>query len=128
MGRNGSRGRVETEGAVVRLTIDRPAKLNAINEPVERALAEAVDRLERDPALRVLVIRSRGTYFSAGYDMDHSGLLAAISPARTSSGAPDSIGPGGTMVSSGIVNPGCARSSARISAIPRPRSSASILC
>jgi len=62
---------VETDGPVVRFTIDRPAKLNAINEPVERALCAAVDRLERDPALRVLVIRARGAYFSAGYDMHY---------------------------------------------------------
>lgn len=60
---------VESDGPLLRFTIDRPAKLNAINEPVERALREAVERLEQDPALRVLVIRSRGRYFSAGYDM-----------------------------------------------------------
>ena len=62
---------VETAGPVLRFTLDRPAKLNAINEPVERALSEAVERLERDPALRVLVIRARGAYFSAGYDMQY---------------------------------------------------------
>jgi enoyl-CoA hydratase/carnithine racemase len=62
---------VESDGPVVRFTIDRPAKLNAINEPVERALCDAVDRLERDPARRVLVIRARGSYFSAGYDVSY---------------------------------------------------------
>ena len=57
------------EGGVARLTLTRPSKLNALNEAVRRALAEAFDQLEERPDVRVLVLAGEGRAFSAGADL-----------------------------------------------------------
>jgi enoyl-CoA hydratase/carnithine racemase len=58
-------------GAVITLTFDRPDKLNAINADIEDALGDAITTFGADPGLRVLLIASRGEYFSAGFDVEH---------------------------------------------------------
>ncbi len=58
-------------GAVLTLAFDRPDKLNAINADIEDALREAIVTFSREPELRVLLIASRGEYFSAGFDIEH---------------------------------------------------------
>jgi 2-(1,2-epoxy-1,2-dihydrophenyl)acetyl-CoA isomerase len=62
--------RVEREGAVAILTLDRPDVLNAINEPLTEALAAAVDDVARDSSVRAVVITGAGRAFSAGQDLD----------------------------------------------------------
>lgn len=59
------------QGGVLRLRIDRPDKLNAIDGDVEAMLWQAIRRLAADPELRVLLIESGGRYFSAGFDVSH---------------------------------------------------------
>lgn len=54
---------------VLTVTLNRPAKLNALNDALVVALAAAVDRFRDDPAIRVLLIRATGRYFSAGADL-----------------------------------------------------------
>ena len=44
----------------VRLTLDRPAKLNALNGPLVEALVAALDAAEADPDVRVIVLEVRG--------------------------------------------------------------------
>ncbi len=53
----------------VRLTMDRPAKLNALSSALVEQLVEAVDLAIADPAVRVIVIAGAGRAFSAGYDL-----------------------------------------------------------
>ena len=53
----------------VRLVLDRPAKLNALNGPLVSGLMAALDEAEADPAVRVIVIEGAGRAFSAGYDL-----------------------------------------------------------
>ena len=53
----------------VRLVLDRPAKLNALNGQLVRGLMAALDDAEADPAVRVIVIEGAGRAFSAGYDL-----------------------------------------------------------
>ena len=60
---------ISIDGAVARLTLNRPAKLNALNEAVRRALAAALDDLEERPEVRVLVLGGAGRAFSAGADL-----------------------------------------------------------
>jgi enoyl-CoA hydratase len=57
--------------SVLTLTLDRPDVLNAIDAEIERGLIDALTRFETEPHLRVLVIRARGEYFSAGFDVEH---------------------------------------------------------
>lgn len=60
---------VSIDGPVARLTLDRPSKLNALNEAVRRSLAAALDDLEDRPEVRVLVLAGAGRAFSAGADL-----------------------------------------------------------
>ena len=60
---------VSSHGTVARLTLNRPAKLNALNEEVRRAFAEALDELEERPDVRVVVVAGAGRAFSAGADL-----------------------------------------------------------
>jgi enoyl-CoA hydratase/carnithine racemase len=57
------------DAPVARLTLNRPAKLNALNEDVRRALAEALHELEERPDVRVVVVAGAGRAFSAGADL-----------------------------------------------------------
>lgn len=53
----------------VRLTLNRPAKLNALSGPLVVALVDALDAATRDPRVRVIVLEGAGRAFSAGYDL-----------------------------------------------------------
>jgi enoyl-CoA hydratase len=53
----------------VRLTLNRPAKLNALSGPLVEALVGALDAAIADSRVRVIVIEGAGRAFSAGYDL-----------------------------------------------------------
>jgi enoyl-CoA hydratase len=53
----------------VRLTLNRPAKLNALSGVLVAALMDALDAAEANPEVRVIVIEGAGRAFSAGYDL-----------------------------------------------------------
>ena len=63
----------ETRGPVAVLTLDRTEKLNAIDGPMIAALHAALDRAERDAAVRAVVLRGAGRAFSAGFDLGPGG-------------------------------------------------------
>jgi enoyl-CoA hydratase len=52
------------------LVLNRPDKLNTLTVAMRRALAEAVDELEADPGVRVLIVTGAGRVFSAGLSLD----------------------------------------------------------
>jgi enoyl-CoA hydratase len=58
----------QVEAALV-IAINRPAQRNAVNQAVSLAIAEALDRLDSDPALRVGIITGRGGSFCSGMDL-----------------------------------------------------------
>lgn len=59
----------EDRGAVAILTLNRPSKLNALNNELIACLMEAFDRIELDSTIRVVVIIGSGRAFSAGADI-----------------------------------------------------------
>ena len=59
----------ERDNAVARLTLDRPDKLNALNDDVRRGLADALTDIEERSEVRVVVIAGAGRAFSAGADL-----------------------------------------------------------
>jgi enoyl-CoA hydratase/carnithine racemase len=71
------RVRVEDDGPVRHLVLDRPDKRNALDIELYRQLHEAVDEAAADPAVRVVLIRGNGPVFSAGNDLDDLARLAA---------------------------------------------------
>jgi 2-(1,2-epoxy-1,2-dihydrophenyl)acetyl-CoA isomerase len=60
---------VERGGGVVTMTLNQPAKKNAINDRMWAALAEALDGIEASETDRVLVLRGAGENFSSGADL-----------------------------------------------------------
>jgi len=66
-------------GRVARLTIERTAKLNALDAPTIRALIAAANPLSDDPQLRAVVLTGAGARaFVGGADVD---TMAALDPA-----------------------------------------------
>lgn len=51
------------------LRMDRPEAMNALNEEVLRDLDAALDRVEEDPEIRVLILTGEGKAFVAGADI-----------------------------------------------------------
>lgn len=62
---------LEREGRLLRLTLNRPDALNAVNLRLHDELAEALWFAQGDPASDVLIITGAGRAFSAGGDIDH---------------------------------------------------------
>jgi enoyl-CoA hydratase len=56
----------------VRLTLNRPAKLNAINAELRDSLGTAIEEAATDPAVRVVVIKGSGRAFCSGYDLSQA--------------------------------------------------------
>jgi enoyl-CoA hydratase len=59
----------EDRGAVSILTLNRPEKLNALNNELISAIMSALDGIELDQAIRVIVITGTGRAFSSGADI-----------------------------------------------------------
>lgn len=57
------------EGRVARLTLNRPARLNAITLEMPPALEAAVERANGDEAVHVIVLDGAGRAFCSGYDL-----------------------------------------------------------
>lgn len=57
------------DAGVLRITLDRPAQLNALSGEMADRLAEVVERAAADDDVRVLVLRGTGPAFSAGADL-----------------------------------------------------------
>ena len=60
---------VHEEGRVVRLTLSRPEKLNALDDALRLALATTLHALEDRPEVGVVVLAGAGRAFSAGADL-----------------------------------------------------------
>jgi enoyl-CoA hydratase len=56
-------------GRIAILTLNRPAKLNALSNELIDALMEALDGIELDPSVGVIVITGTGRAFSTGADI-----------------------------------------------------------
>lgn len=76
---------VVSEPPVGEIVIDRPGRLNALNEAVRRALAQAFEELESDPAVKVVVLAgSGGRAFAAGADVEELINLDPVASERLS--------------------------------------------
>ncbi|MEV0967069.1 crotonase/enoyl-CoA hydratase family protein [Microtetraspora glauca] len=69
---------VEVDGAVAVVTINRPKARNAINGPVARGIAAAMDELDERTDISAIVLTGAGGTFCAG--MDLKGFLTGDMP------------------------------------------------
>lgn len=60
----------ERRGAVLLLTLNRPERLNAWTDALERCYYDLLDGAEADPEVRAIVVTGAGRGFCAGADMD----------------------------------------------------------
>lgn len=66
----------------VRLMLDRPSKLNALDGALVSALVAALDAAEADPDVRVIVLEGAGRAFCSGYDLTEEAESPVGGPVR----------------------------------------------
>ena len=76
---------VSLEASVLRITLNRPEKLNAFNPDLHQGLAAAMTRAESESAVRCVLITGAGRGFCAGADLTQRDIK---------SGAPIDLGAG----------------------------------
>jgi len=72
---------VNREGRVLRITINRPEKRNALDAETCQQLADAVDSVQKDHAIGSILLESTGQIFCAGMDLDE--VLSPDAASRT---------------------------------------------
>ncbi|NMG17031.1 enoyl-CoA hydratase [Aromatoleum bremense] len=64
------------DGSIARLTLNRPEKLNSLNDETNRELLAALDQVQDHGSARVLVITGAGRAFCAGQDLADPAMQA----------------------------------------------------
>lgn len=76
--------RVERDAALGWIVLSRPGQINAINDEIRQGVPQALELLERDPRVRVILIRGEGERgFCAGADIKEN--VARNRPSRYAS-------------------------------------------
>jgi enoyl-CoA hydratase len=78
---------LELDGARATIRLNRPRHLNRLQPEDLDALSGLFDRIEADPAIRVLVLTGTGRAFSAGYDLGSIAERAANAQEQTAGSA-----------------------------------------
>ena len=60
---------IAVDGRVATITLNRPERLNAINDDMPGEIRQAVDAANADDRVHVIVVRGAGDAFCAGYDL-----------------------------------------------------------
>ncbi|GHE84480.1 enoyl-CoA hydratase [Amycolatopsis deserti] len=94
------------EGAVATLTFARPEKKNAITHDMWAAIPDVVSEVERDAALKVLVLTGAGDDFSAGADISEFGSLRSTADGAA---AYDKVVEGAVTALAGMTKPTVAK-------------------
>jgi len=78
---------LEISGARATIRLNRPKHLNRLQSEDLGDLVKLFDRIEGDPAIRVLVLTGTGRAFSAGYDLNSVADRATSATAQPSAGS-----------------------------------------
>ncbi len=70
----------EKDGRIGRITLNRPAVLNAIDDELPAQLAAAVAKAEGDPGVHVILLAGAGASFCAGYDLAFFAQRPGVNP------------------------------------------------
>ena len=79
------------DGARATIRLNRPKHLNRLQPDDLEALLKLFDRIEADPAIRVLVLTGTGRAFSAGYDLGSIAERAANAQEQTAGSAFETV-------------------------------------
>ncbi|MBM4257148.1 MAG: enoyl-CoA hydratase/isomerase family protein [Deltaproteobacteria bacterium] len=80
--------RLETEGPVGYLILDRPASLNAVNDRLITDLEEACKAIQADTSLRVVILKGEGRAFCSGMDLRAASMRPTTTEAIRATWAP----------------------------------------
>ncbi|MEO8433598.1 MAG: enoyl-CoA hydratase-related protein [Pyrinomonadaceae bacterium] len=69
----------QVDGAIARITLNRPEKRNALNEALIAGLKESLSRANQDEAVRAVLISGAGNDFCSGADLAALQKVAAAS-------------------------------------------------
>jgi enoyl-CoA hydratase len=78
---------LDIDGARATIRLNRPKHLNRLQPEDLDALLKLFDRIEADPAVRVLVLTGTGRAFSAGYDLGSIAERAGSAPQEQTAGS-----------------------------------------
>jgi enoyl-CoA hydratase/carnithine racemase len=78
---------LDIQGARATIRLNRPKHLNRLQPEDLDALMKLFDRIESDPAIRVLVLTGTGRAFSAGYDLGSIAERAVSTQQQTAGSA-----------------------------------------
>jgi enoyl-CoA hydratase len=78
---------LEIDGARATIRLNRPKHLNRVQPEDLEVLLKLFDRIEADPAVRVMVLTGTGRAFSAGYDLGSVAERAASAQEQTAGSA-----------------------------------------
>lgn len=70
---------IETDGPIGIVTLNRPEKHNAFDDTLIAQLTQALKEMERDDAVRVVILSAAGKSFSAGADLNWMKRIATYS-------------------------------------------------
>ncbi|MBT9256209.1 enoyl-CoA hydratase/isomerase family protein [Phycicoccus sp. MAQZ13P-2] len=73
-----ARVRVEADGAIGRITLDAPERLNAVDPEMCAAVTEAVRRFDADPDVRVVSLTGEGRGFCSGAPLTAEGAQMGV--------------------------------------------------
>ena len=59
----------QKDGRIATIILNRPEKLNALSEALQREFDQALDEARGDDEVRVVIVKGAGRAFSAGYDI-----------------------------------------------------------
>ena len=77
----------EIVGAVAHLIMDKPGKANAMSPDFWEDLPRLAREIERDPAIRAIVISGEGRHFTSGMDLSAFEGILALSNSEPARGA-----------------------------------------
>jgi enoyl-CoA hydratase len=78
---------LDIDGARATIRLNRPKHLNRLQADDLDALMTLFDRIEADPAIRVMVLTGTGRAFSAGYDLGSIAERATAAPEQPTAGS-----------------------------------------
>jgi len=70
---------VEKSGGIAKITLNRPEKLNAIDVKLGAELYSALEDIQRDEDIGVVILKGNGRAFCAGRDLSELGSHASVS-------------------------------------------------
>ena len=78
--------KLEIEGAIATVYLDRPGKANAMNAPMWQDLQDCFEWLGAEPSVRVIILAANGKHFCSGIDLALFGEVMGddLEPSRKS--------------------------------------------